>query len=293
MKTMKNNTYNNNNNNNNTYNDKYNNIIIFLILLIIVFLLILIVEKRPKLTFGLLLVIVLFIYIKRQNATSVNEILDAFTQPIANSLIKENNILGVNSCSTSLKSDNKVNLSGINLDNNMIDRTFQIYISPEQLNEYINKVPELQLLKEFQNKIGKEIDKIKTDSIQQKKYIKLDIDSKIARIYYFAYSTIADDYFPQHNYVEVLNAEREVHDAFHNLIYLGISDNEETIQNELIVKFEEIYKKINIYLVNQVNMKNKNLDGSSNLNSRSGFLPHPEDPSPYPNDINTFTMLRN
>lgn len=270
----------------------YNNIVIFLILIIIVFLAILIVEKRPKLILGLLIVLVLFIYIKRQNATSINEIIDAFTQPITDSLIKEDNISGANTCSiTPSKMGGKVDLSGVNLDNNMIDRSFQIHISPEQLNEYINKVPELQLLKEFQSGIGKEIDKIQTESEQQKKYIKLDIDSKIARIYYFAYSTIADDYFPQHNYVEVLNAEREVHDAFHNLIFLGISDDEEKIQNELLVKFEEIYKKINIYLINQVNMKNKNWDGSSNLNSRSGFLPHPEDPSP--SDFTQFQMLIN
>ena len=126
-------------------------------------------------------------------------------------------------------------------------------------------------------------------------YIKLDIDSKIARIYYFAYSTVIDDYFPQHNYVEVLNAEREVHNAFHNLIFLGISDNEEKIQSDLIAKFEEIYKKINIYLVNFVNNKNlnRNTDGSSNLNSRSGFLPHPDEPSPIPADFEAYQMLRN
>lgn len=273
---------------------KYNNIVITLILIIIVFTLLLIVEKRPKFCIGVILVLILFIYIKRKNATSAREIFEAFIQPISDALIKETNIPGALSCSISPNAGN-VNLSGINLGNDMIDRAFQVNISPEKLNEYISKVPELQLLKEFQNGIGKEIDKIKTDSKQQQKYIKLDIDSKIARIYYFAYSTVIDDYFPQHNYVEVLNAEREVHNAFHNLIFLGISDNEEKIQSDLIAKFEEIYKKINIYLVNFVNNKNlnRNTDGSSNLNSRSGFLPHPDEPSPIPADFEAYQMLRN
>jgi hypothetical protein len=281
-------------------NITYNNIAITLILVIIVFTILLLVEKRPKLCLGIVLVLILFIYIRRQNATSINEIYDAFTQPISDVLNNNMNGNDIPGAATCYPSGNKlpggsVNLTDINLDNNMIDRAFQINVTPAQLNEYINKVPELQALKEFQKVVAQEIDKIKTDSSQQKKYIKLDIDSKIARIYYFAYSTAADNYFPQHNYVEVLNAEREVRDAFHNLIFLGISGEEEAIQANLIAKFEEIYKKINVSLVNLVNSKNYNADGSNNLNSRSGFLPHPEEPAPYPNadDINAFQMLRN
>jgi hypothetical protein len=120
-----------------------------------------------------------------------------------------------------------------------------------------------------------------TDSDAQKTYIKLELKSRIARLYYFAYSVAANNYFPQHNYTEVLNAQREIQSTLHNLIYLGISQKEEGIQSELIKELDKINVKLNKKLINMVNEKNASgKDGHSNLYSTSGFLPNIDEPLP-------------
>jgi hypothetical protein len=86
-----------------------------------------------------------------------------------------------------------------------------------------------------------------------------------------------------------LNAQRDIQNTIHNLIYLGISQKEEDIQTKLLMELAEINRKLNMKLINMVNEKNiggKDEKGNqrSNLYSTSGFLPNIGDPSPMPAD---------
>lgn len=257
-------------------NQKILNIVIILICVLI---LLLLVEKFPRLCVAFAISIILILFACKYNflgSSNIYDLLNNYREKFENVINISNTPKFDNSLNTSKYSAPSVlnNNFGFGFDDkNIIQRDFSVYITPDKQAEYETKVPELIAYKDFVKSANNLIDMIITDDKIQQKYLKLELQMKIMRLYYTVDSVVTSDYFPQHNYVATIEAEREIKNTIHNLIYLGISDNEESIQSQLLTQLDKLNADLNAKLINIVNTKN----GANGIYSTSGFLPS----SPY------------
>lgn len=131
----------------------------------------------------------------------------------------------------------------------------------------------------------KNIKKTSNEDILSKDSLILNINKHVAYIYYYAYATMIDNYYPQYNYTSCLEHQKKLLNTIHSFIYLDVSPLYDVHMNELLEKTEKINKKLNTYIIENINTKFEINDSNENLYYYTGQLHDINSPEPY-NNVN-------
>lgn len=153
------------------------------------------------------------------------------------------------------------------------------------LTKIYNNIPKLADLENFQTKINNFIDSLNNDNLYtydepKQKFFKKAIARNIADIYLYAHLTVTDKYYPQHNFMENLNAQKKLLNTLHNFIYLSLTPEEEIKLKQLVHHVKQIFENINAVMSKKINSSFNNDQDGSNVNIYSGYVTNDDEPQP-------------
>lgn len=151
-----------------------------------------------------------------------------------------------------------------------------------------SKIPVLAEYEKLQDDINSFVknirDEDKNDQILSKESYLMNVNKNIAYIYYYAYSTIIDKYYPEQNFTACLEHQKKLLNTIHSFIYLDISPLYDTEMNKLLEDTVNTNKKLNDYMIQKINVKYEMNDDNNNIYFYTNQLTSPDEPEPY-NDV--------
>jgi hypothetical protein len=241
------------------------------ILLMLVLLIIIIVTKFTKLSIILILFGLLLLLCHHFKIVHMNQI-TSYLENFIDFFMSNENPLDINkkleTFKNSLDEDDKIERE---IPKDVIYSQIPVLVEYEKLQDNI-----LTFIENLR-------DEDKNDAILSKDSYKMNINKNIAYIYYYAYSTLNDKYYPQQNFTTCLEYQKKLLNSIHSFIYLDVSPLYDTEMNKLLEDTIKINKKLNDYIVDKINVKYELNDDNNNLYFYSNQLTSPDEPEPYNN----------
>jgi len=136
-----------------------------------------------------------------------------------------------------------------------IDKRMKMRLGTKDITieEIIKEIPVLLDYKIYLEKIIQFTLGIKTDDPIQRNFLARKLQVKMTYIFYNAYNTVKEQIYPMQSYNDLLLAEREFDDTINIFIFLGLDEITNNTINELQKEFQELNKKLNMFISAKVN----------------------------------------
>jgi len=152
-----------------------------------------------------------------------------------------------------LKSKSTNNIEASNTFNASLNIKSNIGASQISIEDILNAIPILQEFKIYLDKTVKIIRNIITDDTIQRKFLANKLQYKMVKLFYCANETLSNITLPEHNYNELLLAQREFDDTLNIITFITLDERVIYDLAQLHKEFAQLCFKLDKYIIDKVN----------------------------------------